>query len=391
MINENYPQIDLSQWQQVGEEGNGKTYVNPAAPGKILKVNNGRLSTFDAVKHEFDVSKAVEALGLSVPHVNEIVRVGEAYATISQFVKDKKSLSRICHDEPERTEEMARLLCQKGKELFATPCNTGCFPNRKEQVLWAIDHADFVSKKNRRIIRAFAESIPEKTTCVHGDFQTEVDLKGKANKDVPGAKYVNLPIDASGNAAANATEEEMKKVTGRKKFEVKKVIMFAAFNEKAKAIAKGMYPTLLFDQDCQLQFARFLRLVVDTENGAILYHCTQGKDRTGIASALLLAALGASRETIVSDFDATNKVYEKDVRKYSRRVRFWGGKEEEVAVVKAFLGANTENFVKALDTVDQQYGSIEAYLKGPMGLTDDDIRILRKRYLSPTNNYQTYA
>ena len=172
MINENYPQIDLSQWQQVGEGGNGKTYENPAAPGKILKVNNGRLSTFDAVKHEFDVSKTVEALGLSVPHVYEIVRVGEAYATISQLVKDKKSLSRICHDEPERTEEMARLLCQKGKELFATPCNTGCFPNRKEQVLWAIDHADFASKKNRRIIRAFAESIPEKTTCVHGDFQT---------------------------------------------------------------------------------------------------------------------------------------------------------------------------------------------------------------------------
>lgn len=235
---------------------------------------------------------------------------------------------------------------------------------------------------------AYLESLP--VTMVV-DFRTEVDLKGKANKDVPGAKYVNLPIDASGNAAANATEEEMKKVTGRKKFEVKKVIMFAAFNEKAKAIAKGMYPTLLFDQDCQLQFARFLHLVVDTENGAILYHCTQGKDRTGIASALLLAALGASRETIVSDFDATNKVYEKDVRKYSRRVRFWGGKEEEVAVVKAFLGANTENFVKALDTVDQQYGSIEAYLKGPMGLTDDDIRILRKRYLSPANNYQTYA
>ena len=35
MINENYPQIDLSQWQQVGEGGNGRTYVSPAAPGKF--------------------------------------------------------------------------------------------------------------------------------------------------------------------------------------------------------------------------------------------------------------------------------------------------------------------------------------------------------------------
>ena len=172
MNDSDYPQIDLSQWQQVGEGGNGKTYVNPAAPGEILKVNNARLSTLEAVKHEYDVSKAVEALGLTVPQVFRIVRVGDAYATISQLVKDKKSLSRICHDEPERTEEMARLLCQKGKELFSTPCNTDYFPSRKEQVLWSIDHASYVSTKNRKLIRSFAETIPDKTTCVHGDFQT---------------------------------------------------------------------------------------------------------------------------------------------------------------------------------------------------------------------------
>ncbi|MBP5172669.1 MAG: tyrosine-protein phosphatase [Bacteroidales bacterium] len=225
---------------------------------------------------------------------------------------------------------------------------------------------------------AYLKSLP--VTLVV-DFRTEVDLKGKTNRDIPGARYVNLPVDASGNAAATATEEEKKKVTGRKKFEVKKIIMFAAFNDKAKVIAREMYPTLLFDPECQQQFARFLRLVVDTENGTILYHCTQGKDRTGIASALLLAALGADRDTIVADFDATNKTYEKDVRKYSRRVRFWGGKEEEIAVVKAFLGCNTDNFIKALDAVDSKYGSMEAYLKGPMGLTDEDILILRDRYL----------
>ncbi|MBR4735386.1 MAG: TIGR02172 family protein [Bacteroidales bacterium] len=172
MQNTDYPQIDLSQWQQVGEGGNGKTYVNPAAPGQILKVNNARLSSLEAVQHEYDVSKAVEGLGISVPRVYQIVRAGDAYATISELIKDKKSLSRICHDDPERTEEMARLLCRKGKELFSTPCNTEIFPSRKEQVLWAIDHAGFVCKKNRRIIRAFAESIPVKTTCVHGDFQT---------------------------------------------------------------------------------------------------------------------------------------------------------------------------------------------------------------------------
>ncbi|MBR1501899.1 MAG: tyrosine-protein phosphatase [Bacteroidales bacterium] len=214
------------------------------------------------------------------------------------------------------------------------------------------------------------------------DFRKEQEKVGKVDREVPGARYVSLPVDPSGNAMATATEEEKKKFSGRKKFDVKKVIVFAAFNKKAQAVAQKMYPTLLFDPDCQQQFARFFRLVLETENGAVLFHCTQGKDRTGIASALLLAALGADRETIVADFDATNRVYEKDVRKYSRRVKFWGGKEEEVGVVKAFLGCNTENFIKALDRIDQEFGSLQAYLKGPIGLTDADIQTLRERYLA---------
>lgn len=214
------------------------------------------------------------------------------------------------------------------------------------------------------------------------DFRKEQEKMGKADREVPGARYTSLPVDPSGNAMATATEEEKKKFSGQKKFDVKKVIVFAAFNKKAQAVAREMYPTLLFDPDCQQQFARFFRLVLETENGAVLFHCTQGKDRTGIASALLLAALGADRETIVADFDATNRVYEKDVRKYSRRVKFLGGKEEEVGVVKAFLGCNTENFIKALDRIDQEFGSLQAYLKGPIGLTDADIQTLRERYLA---------
>ena len=172
METSNYPQINLDDWQQVGEGGNGKTYVNPAAPGEILKVNKERKSTLEAVKSEYDTSKAVANLGVSVPQMYKIVRVGDAYATISQLIKAKKSLSRICHDEPERTEEMARILCQKGKELFSTPCNTLFFPNRKEQALRAIDKTTYVSKKNKKTIRAFIETIPESTNCVHGDFQT---------------------------------------------------------------------------------------------------------------------------------------------------------------------------------------------------------------------------
>ena len=213
------------------------------------------------------------------------------------------------------------------------------------------------------------------------DFRRKEEITDNADRTVPGAKYISLPVDPSRKVLDNASEKEKKKFRADKKFDVKRIIVMLAFNKKAQSVAMDLYPTLLFDPECQKQFATFFRLLLSTENGAILYHCTQGKDRTGIASALILSALGASRETIIADFNATNLVYEADVRKYTRRVKFWGGKEEEIAVVKSFLGANTTNFIKALDRVCAEFGSMEAYLKGPVGLNDSDLRTLRKRYL----------
>ena len=213
------------------------------------------------------------------------------------------------------------------------------------------------------------------------DFRKDIEMNGKTDRMVPGAEYIRLEIDASGKIVSQATEDEKKLFTGNKQFDVKKFMVMAAFNPMAQRIAQLMYPNLTNDPECQKQFSLFFRLILETENGAILYHCTQGKDRTGFASALILAALGADRDTIVADFDATNRVYEEDVRQCCQNVCLMGGKEKEIATVKSFLGANTDNFIKALDSIDKEYGSIEAYLKGPIGLTDQDIITLRERYL----------
>ena len=165
-----YRVIDMSTWTQVGQGGNGTTYENPSQPDLILKVDKKQINTLEFVRHEFEVSKAVEALGLPTPKMREMVRVGDLYATISDRIKDKKSLSRICHDEPQRIEEMAQLMCRMGKDLFSTQCNTEFFPSRKEQLMRALDKVQFISRKNRQILKDFAQTIQDIKTCSHGDF-----------------------------------------------------------------------------------------------------------------------------------------------------------------------------------------------------------------------------
>jgi uncharacterized protein (TIGR02172 family) len=169
---EEMKQIDLAAWTKVGEGGNGSTYENPQEPDVILKVNKPRMNKLPVIEHEYNVSKAVESVGLLTPRMLEIVKVGDYYGTISERVKNKQSLSRICHDDPSRIEEMARVLSAEGKKLFSTPCPKDRFPSRKEQLLSVIDKVKFLSCKSRQMVRAFAATIKENEGCVHGDFQS---------------------------------------------------------------------------------------------------------------------------------------------------------------------------------------------------------------------------
>ena len=223
----------------------------------------------------------------------------------------------------------------------------------------------------------YLASLPVKEVI---DFRLDFELKGREDRMVPGADYIRIPVNSSAGAKME-DDKDAEKIRNQKHFDINKVIMIAAFNDKAQTMAENLYPNMVFSEECQKQFASFLQRVVEAEDGAVLFHCTQGKDRTGLASAYLLAALGADRETIVRDFDLTNKVYENDVRKLSRRVRLFGGKEKEIAVIESFIGANTENFIKTLDRIEVQYGSLEEYLTGPLGLSPEDMETLRNRYL----------
>lgn len=187
-----YRQIDLAAWRQVGEGGNGKVFVNADYPDVILKINKSGLDTLDFALKEYSVSTAVGKLGVAVPEAKEIVRVGDSYGTITERIVGKKSLSRICCDDPARIEAMAEFLCARGKELFATPCDTTLFPSRKAQLEKCFNQVCFVSRKNLDLIRAFADTVEDKNTCIHGDFNM-------GNLVLSGDRYFWIDLDRFGH------------------------------------------------------------------------------------------------------------------------------------------------------------------------------------------------
>lgn len=208
------------------------------------------------------------------------------------------------------------------------------------------------------------------------DFRTLQEASSQPDRPVPGAEHILLPtldLEAEKRSGEAVPQDVFLNLPAH----IVRLSFMNIFKEKARQL----YPSLILSEFSQLQYASFLNLILETEEGAVLWHCSQGKDRTGIGAALILGALGADRETIVKDFDISNESYRPLVLKLCQDVEAAGGGEEEKEVVRAFMGVSVRNFRHALDIIDANWGSIPQYLDEQMGIDENDLKTLRDRYL----------
>jgi len=112
---------------------------------------------------------------------------------------------------------------------------------------------------------------------------------------------------------------------------------------------------------------------------SMVFHCTAGKDRTGIGAALFLAALGVDRSTIIADYEATNYYWKSTQEKMTAMMVKSGMNESKV---KAMLGANRLYIETFLNTLDKQYGSVDQFFIRELGLGAEQMAQLKSRYLS---------
>ena len=101
------------------------------------------------------------------------------------------------------------------------------------------------------------------------------------------------------------------------------------------------------------RFAEFFAHLLESDAPTV-FHCTAGKDRTGFAAALLLHALGATREEVMHDYLLTNQ-------RLKPPASAWRGLEPHAAAV--LWGVRPEFLQAAFDAIDQDYGGLEGYLR----------------------------
>ncbi len=124
----------------------------------------------------------------------------------------------------------------------------------------------------------------------------------------------------------------------------------------------------------------FDKLMALPEGESVMYHCTGGRDRTGMATALFLYALGVSQQTIEADFVASN-VYlaPMNAGMYKKVAEASGMNEEQVK--QAFL-LKPELLRAMFAAIEQRYGSMDKFFEQELGIGKKELRELRAKYTS---------
>lgn len=125
------------------------------------------------------------------------------------------------------------------------------------------------------------------------------------------------------------------------------------------------------------EFRRVFDVLLDEDNYPVVIQCTSGKGRTGIVSALILAAIDVNEDLIMYDYRLSNHYF--NIRRAWRDAYSLPPRRQEAVTT---LFSARENFLNAAkDEVESKYGSVEDYLKEGIGLDKSELKKLKRLLL----------
>jgi protein-tyrosine phosphatase len=157
----------------------------------------------------------------------------------------------------------------------------------------------------------------------------------------------------------------------------------AALSNESKDSTRG-YDKLAID--FAPQFGNILRRLAAGDLPAV-EHCSSGKDRTGVFSAILLTALGVPRNIVVQDYLLTTRylLAPDSIEKTTADLQkiFGLSQPPDASTVQTVMTTKPGTLQATFASLDKSYGSFDGYLRNALKISDSDLATLRQRLLEP--------
>ena len=192
-------------------------------------------------------------------------------------------------------------------------------------------------------------------TVVDLRLPDEAQREGSALADIPAIRYLSLPLSSAGNIRSDIVADGA---------EIDIVAHYAGLLEGSAA-----------------NIVTAVRTFADDLSGPAIFHCAAGKDRTGVLAAVVLDAVGVSREAIIADYALTGQ----RMKQISARLLQLATYRDMQALSRGIKGAGTaeeESMAAFLDELHGQYGNASGYLTAH-GMSSRELAALRDALTAP--------
>ena len=197
---------------------------------------------------------------------------------------------------------------------------------------------------------AYLDGLGIKLVC---DLRAPSEITIEPDRLPAGAQTVNIPlVDRSVDPVA-----------------VREAVLagdVSSLGKPGELLVKG---TRKFVTDFSGELRQLMQRVMDRRFRPANLHCTSGKDRAGVAAAIVLLTLGVPQKTVMRDYLLSNKYRAAENERTLATLRALLD-PSELEVMKAILDVRPEYLQAAFDAMKQKYGSIDGYIRKGLGISD---------------------
>ena len=200
----------------------------------------------------------------------------------------------------------------------------------------------------------------EKALLRDNNIKVIIDLRGKdevehlKDTNIKAIKFINLPL-----------------LPEKKEDEPSPIVTIKHMTLPDMAFAYRQ----LVRRDIKDSWSKIFNILLDNNSGPVLFHCSAGKDRTGVVTAVILTALGINKDIIYKDYLLTN---EKPL--YYKKMALEMDPESREIFLEYFQ-AKKEYLDAAFDEINKIYGSFDNFLLETCLIDNNKLAILKDKYL----------
>lgn len=196
------------------------------------------------------------------------------------------------------------------------------------------------------------------------DLRTNMEIEEKPDYVLNDVKYLRCPLFKEANAGVT--------------HEIASDMLSVLFN--MPSLAK-IYQGMVSNEDSIEMIKKVMNEIVLGDNYPVLFHCTAGKDRTGIIAFLTLYLLNVDYETIIEDYLEINEKNKDLAEQFYAYAKTKTDDDSKALKAKLLYLVDRTYIEAALEKINELYGSLDNFIENKLEIDKMEIEFFRKRCL----------